>query len=134
MTIPLPSARTVELTRPLAYFDLETTGVDIATDRIVEVAVLKLLPNGTEVTFESRINPSSASRQPQSRCLVLEHPAFRFSSLGSSWERGIVAPAALSAPDYHQARLRAWSLAERSNQPWFEHLDASSVTSQVRAM
>jgi DNA polymerase-3 subunit epsilon len=57
MTILPPSARTVELTRPLAYFDLETTGVDIATDRIVEVAVLKLLPNGTEVTFESRINP-----------------------------------------------------------------------------
>src|ERR1017187_5035844 len=52
-----PSVRSLEIVRPLAFFDLETTGVDVAADRIVELAVLKLLPNGTEQTFHTLINP-----------------------------------------------------------------------------
>jgi DNA polymerase-3 subunit epsilon len=52
-----PSVRLLEIVRPLAFFDLETTGVDVATDRIVELAVLKLLPDGTEQTFHTLINP-----------------------------------------------------------------------------
>src|SRR5664279_2361925 len=52
-----PSVRSLEIVRPLAFFDLETTGVDVATDRIVELAVLKLLPDGTEQTFHTLINP-----------------------------------------------------------------------------
>ena len=51
------SARSLELVRPLAFFDLETTGIDIAEDRIVEIAVLKLLPDGTEETLHTLINP-----------------------------------------------------------------------------
>jgi DNA polymerase-3 subunit epsilon len=34
----------LELQRPLCFFDLETTGINIINDRIVEIAVLKLLP------------------------------------------------------------------------------------------
>ena len=49
--------RSLELSRPLAFFDLETTGTDIAEDRIVDIAVLKLLPDGTEEMFHSLINP-----------------------------------------------------------------------------
>ena len=49
--------RSLRLSRPLAFFDLETTGTDIGQDRIVEIAVLKLLPDGTEEIFQSLINP-----------------------------------------------------------------------------
>lgn len=45
------------LDRPLAVLDLETTGVDPAADRIVEVAVLTLLPNGRQELFHRRVNP-----------------------------------------------------------------------------
>lgn len=50
-------ARSLELSRPLAFFDLETTGTDAAEDRIVDIAVLKLLPGGTEEALHSLINP-----------------------------------------------------------------------------
>ena len=43
--------------KALAVFDLETTGLDISTDRIVEIAVLKITPSGEEVHFNRRINP-----------------------------------------------------------------------------
>ena len=36
----------LQLTRPLAFFDLETTGMDLANDRIVEIAILKINPDG----------------------------------------------------------------------------------------
>lgn len=42
---------------PLVVFDLETTGPDRLTDRIVEVAALKVSPDGSLATFESRVNP-----------------------------------------------------------------------------
>jgi len=47
----------LNLTHPLAVFDLETTGVDISTDRIVEIAILKVLPNGTTEEYIKRVNP-----------------------------------------------------------------------------
>lgn len=50
-------ARFLELARPLAFFDLETTGTDVAQDRIVEIAVVKLLPDRAEETFQSLVNP-----------------------------------------------------------------------------
>lgn len=47
----------LNLKRPLAIFDLETTGVNIGTDRIVEFSFLKIMPDGSEQVFTRRINP-----------------------------------------------------------------------------
>ncbi len=47
----------LSLTRPLAIFDLETTGLNITKDRIVEIAIIKVHPNGNEEYFNKRINP-----------------------------------------------------------------------------
>ncbi|HTY60058.1 MAG TPA: 3'-5' exonuclease [Bacteroidota bacterium] len=45
------------LKRPLVFFDLETTGTDIARDRVVQIAVLKLHPDGGEEQKTRLINP-----------------------------------------------------------------------------
>ncbi|RZM27853.1 MAG: 3'-5' exonuclease [Pedobacter sp.] len=50
----------LNLKRPLAFFDLETTGVNVASDRIVEIAILKAMPDGTELVKTMRINPEMA--------------------------------------------------------------------------
>ncbi|MBN1446698.1 MAG: 3'-5' exonuclease [Bacteroidetes bacterium] len=47
----------MSLRKPLAFFDLETTGINTRHDRIVEIAVLKYLPRGATRSFEHRINP-----------------------------------------------------------------------------
>jgi DNA polymerase-3 subunit epsilon len=47
----------LNLKNPLVFFDLETTGVNITRDRIVEISVLKVHPNGKEETKTRRINP-----------------------------------------------------------------------------
>lgn len=47
----------LNLRRPLAFFDLETTGVNVASDRIVEISILKAMPDGTEDVKTLRINP-----------------------------------------------------------------------------
>src|SRR3954463_16389660 len=48
----------LNLKRPIAFFDLETTGVNIASDRIVEIAILKVLPNGIKEIKTKRIHPT----------------------------------------------------------------------------
>lgn len=47
----------LNLKRPIAFFDLEATGINIGADRIVEIAVLKVLPDGSQEMKVSRINP-----------------------------------------------------------------------------
>ena len=47
----------LNLKNPVVFFDLETTGVNIATDRIVEISYLKVYPNGNEMSRTMRINP-----------------------------------------------------------------------------
>ncbi|MDR3696070.1 exonuclease domain-containing protein [Mucilaginibacter sp.] len=47
----------LNLKRPLAFFDLETTGTNIGSDRIVEISVIKLFPDGSEEVKTWRINP-----------------------------------------------------------------------------
>ena len=47
----------LSLQRPLVFIDLETTGVNLATDRIVEVAIVKVLQNGTKLVKQKIINP-----------------------------------------------------------------------------
>ena len=47
----------LNLKRPLAFFDLEATGTNVGSDRIVEISVIKLLPDGAEEVKTWRINP-----------------------------------------------------------------------------
>lgn len=47
----------IQLHKPIVFFDLETTGVNITTDRIVELSVVKVFPNGEEMRKTYRINP-----------------------------------------------------------------------------
>ena len=47
----------LKLERPLVFFDLETTGVQIATDRIVEISILKVFPNGNTEGWTRLVNP-----------------------------------------------------------------------------
>lgn len=47
----------LKLKKPLAFFDLETTGINISADRIVEISILKVLPNAEEQVYTKRINP-----------------------------------------------------------------------------
>lgn len=47
----------LNLKRPIVFFDLETTGVDTARDRIVEISMIKVMPDGEEITRTRRLNP-----------------------------------------------------------------------------
>jgi DNA polymerase-3 subunit epsilon len=47
----------LNLTRPICFFDLETTGVNITKDRIVEISILKIAPNGNEESKTWLVNP-----------------------------------------------------------------------------
>ena len=47
----------LKLKRPIIFFDLETTGVDISNDRVVEVSMIKITPSGEEVVKTRKINP-----------------------------------------------------------------------------
>jgi DNA polymerase-3 subunit epsilon len=43
---------------PIAFFDLEATGINISTDRIVEISILKIFPNGKQELKTLKINPT----------------------------------------------------------------------------
>lgn len=47
----------LRLTKPIVFFDLETTGVDTSRDRIVEISYIKVFPDGREDSKVLRINP-----------------------------------------------------------------------------
>ncbi len=47
----------LKLSKPICFFDLETTGTNIATDRIVEIAILKVHPNGNKESRTWLVNP-----------------------------------------------------------------------------
>ncbi len=47
----------LNLTRPIAFIDLETTGVNISNDRLVEIAIVKILTDGTRQVKRKLINP-----------------------------------------------------------------------------
>ncbi|GAA4943238.1 3'-5' exonuclease [Algibacter agarivorans] len=47
----------LNLTKPICFFDLETTGINISHDRIVEISILKVFPNGTEESKTWLVNP-----------------------------------------------------------------------------
>ena len=48
----------LQLTRPIAVIDAETTGVNAQEDRIVDICIIKILPNGEKETLNSLINPT----------------------------------------------------------------------------
>ena len=62
-TAASPEHRSLSLIRPLVFFDLETTGTIVGIDRIVELAVVKLWPNGARTEHEWRFNPEMAIPQ-----------------------------------------------------------------------
>ncbi|HNF30484.1 MAG TPA: 3'-5' exonuclease [Chitinophagaceae bacterium] len=47
----------LQLINPIAFIDLETTGINISSDRIIEIAVVKILPDGTKQVKRKLINP-----------------------------------------------------------------------------
>jgi DNA polymerase-3 subunit epsilon len=47
----------LNLEKPIVFFDLETTGVNIGTDRIVEISILKIFPNGNKESKTWLVNP-----------------------------------------------------------------------------
>jgi DNA polymerase-3 subunit epsilon len=47
----------LQITKPIAFIDLETTGINLGTDRIVEIAIVKLLPDGTKNIKRKLLNP-----------------------------------------------------------------------------
>jgi DNA polymerase-3 subunit epsilon len=55
-----PAQRPLRLVRPIVVFDLETTGLDVENDRIVEISVVKLHPNGDREVRTRRLNPGMA--------------------------------------------------------------------------
>lgn len=48
----------LKLNRPICFFDLETTGTDVVKDRIVEIAILKIYPNGNKESKTWLVNPT----------------------------------------------------------------------------
>lgn len=50
----------LKLNRPICFFDLETTGIDICKDRIVEISIFKVFPNGNKESKTWLVNPEMA--------------------------------------------------------------------------
>lgn len=47
----------LQLARPIVFIDLETTGINITSDRIVEIAIIKILPDKTKLVKHKLLNP-----------------------------------------------------------------------------
>lgn len=58
----------LKLNKPICFFDLETTGVDVAKDRIVEISIVKIFPNGNKEIKTWLVNPT-ISIPPQSTAI-----------------------------------------------------------------
>lgn len=73
----------LKLTKPLAFIDLETTGTNLGTDRIVEIAIVKILPDGTKTVKRKLIHPEMPIPQASSDIhgitdeMVKDAPTFR---------------------------------------------------------
>ena len=73
----------LQLNRPIAFIDLETTGVNLSSDRIVELAIVKIMPDGTRLTKRKLINPQMPIPQGSSDIhgitdeMVKDAPAFK---------------------------------------------------------
>jgi len=54
----------LKLERPIVFMDFETTGLEIALDRIIEISMVKILPSGGRESFYSRVNPEGRPIAP----------------------------------------------------------------------
>src|SRR4030065_113543 len=63
----------LNLKNPLIFFDLETTGIDVAIDRIVEISYLKIYPNGDEESKTMKINPGMPIPPKDTNIQVIFH-------------------------------------------------------------
>jgi DNA polymerase-3 subunit epsilon len=74
---------TLQLVRPLAIIDLETTGINLSTDRIIEIAIVKIFPDGKQqvkrklINPEIHIPPSSTEFHGITDEMVKDAPTFR---------------------------------------------------------
>ncbi len=48
----------INLSNPLAFIDLETTGINVSSDRIVEISILKIFPDNSQEIYTQRYNPT----------------------------------------------------------------------------
>ena len=73
----------LQLTRPICFIDLETTGINVSTDKIVEIAIVKILPDGTKQVKRKLVNPEMAIPKAASEIhgisdeMVKEAPTFK---------------------------------------------------------
>ena len=47
----------LNLTKPLCFFDIESTGIQVSSDRIIDLSILKITPDGNEILENFRVNP-----------------------------------------------------------------------------
>ncbi len=57
LNLLIHSCMQLNLSKPIAFFDLETTGLHFTNDRLIEISILKVLPDGTEEQRSWRVNP-----------------------------------------------------------------------------
>ena len=73
----------LKLTRPLAFIDLETTGINLGSDRIVEIGMIKILPDGNRSAKRKLLNPemvipqASADIHGITNEMVKDAPSFK---------------------------------------------------------
>ncbi len=48
----------LKLAKPIVFFDIESTGIDVVKDRIVEISLIKINPDGSKESFTQRVNPT----------------------------------------------------------------------------
>jgi len=54
----------MKIERPIVFFDVETTGLELANDRIIEIQMIKVYPNGEQVGYYTRLNPEGRPIAP----------------------------------------------------------------------
>ena len=59
-----PTLQNLQIDRPIAFLDVETTGLSVSVDRIVEMSILKIAPDGSQEQKTRRFNPGR-SIEPQ---------------------------------------------------------------------
>ena len=73
----------LQLNRPICFIDLETTGINVSTDKIVEIAIVKIMPDGTKQVKRKLVNPEMAIPKAASEIhgisdeMVKEAPTFK---------------------------------------------------------